>query len=534
MEYAVEVYETQPGLFWTRFISAFCATCGHPLMPAYHGNPRWIVINGVRVRVVQRYYKCVNKKCGNHAVFVARHPEIVPFKKYSKSTFARVAFLAHVKKWTVQQVLGDMPWLTQSACYEILNSFKAACRASADARIANVFPPGSKVRVSIDGMETEKGQPALYMVREVTKGILLAAQFFETASAEALHELLAGIEQKYGLTFAGFLSDKGTNIDAMVDTYYPGVPHQLDTTHFLANASKALETEDLALQTGLRKDIRSLSVLKTIATKQDPGSPDLAEKERKVLADTKQAVIAVANQKKKGLFDFPGLAIYKNLEKIHSGLAKRLKGRDCRQASRKFQVILGHLAEKLWEICEKYAGAFKELTQAREIIHPIFKAVTDSHPKHPRRAFEKVVKAWEAAIGDKSLPEKVRGMVEAALNVARSYGSKLFAWRKAGVPWHNNDHESFHHKKKRKYRQRSGTKCIGPTLELSGPEEMYVPLDLTEAEIQAIVDEVGSEEYRGVRVEMRTRAERRRFNRACRNDPVKVLKAIFKNLKVDH
>ena len=37
----------------------------------------------------------------------------------------------------------------------------------------------------------------------------------------------------------------------MVDTYYPGVPHQLDTTHFLTNASKPLETEDLALQTGL-------------------------------------------------------------------------------------------------------------------------------------------------------------------------------------------------------------------------------------------------------------------------------------------
>jgi hypothetical protein len=362
---------------------------------------------------------------------------------------------------------------------------------------------------------------------------LLAAQFFETASAELLHELLAGIETKYGLTFVGFLSDKGTNIDAMVDTYYPDVPHQLDTTHFLTNVSKALETEDLALQTGIRKEVRDLSVLKTIAAKQDPGTPDLAEKEREVLTDTKRTVIAVANQKKKGLFDFPGLAIYKNLVQIHSSLAKALKGRDCRAASRKFQVILTHLAEKLREICEKYAGAFKMLTQAREIIHPIFKAVTDSHPKHPRRAFEKVVKAWVAAIGNESLPEKARGMVEAALNVARSYGSKLFSWRKAGVPWHNNDHEAFHNKKKRKYRQRSGTKCIGPTLELTGPEEMYVPLDLTEVEIQAIIDEIGSEEYRGVRTEMQARAERRRFNRACRADPAKILKEIFKKLK-DH
>jgi hypothetical protein len=476
----------------------------------------------------------VNKKCGNHAVFVARHPEIIPFKKYSKSTFTRVSFLVHVKKWTVQQVLGDMPWLTMSACYEILNSFKAACRATADDRIAKAFPPGTKVRASIDGMETEKGQPALYMVREVSKGILLAAEFFANASAEALHELMAGIEEKYGLTFVGFLSDKGTNIDAMVGTYYPGVPHQLDTTHFLTNVSKPLEVEDLALQTGLRKDVRDLSVLKTIAADlQDPGTPGLAEKERKVLAETKQAVIAVANQKKKGLFDFPGLGIYRNLVQVHARLAKALEGRDCRAASRKFQVLLGHLTNKLQEICEKYAGASKELTLAREIVHPIFKAVTDSPSKHPRRPFDQVVKAWGRAIGDKSLPKKVRGMVEAALKVAQSYGSKLFAWRKAGVPWHNNDHESFHNKKKRTYRHRSGTKSIGPTLEISGPEEMYVPLDLTETEVLAIISEIGSDRYKRVRGEMWTRAERRRFNRACRKDPTKVLDDIFKQLKED-
>ncbi len=71
-----------------------------------------------------------------------------------------------------------------SACHEILNSFKAACRGSADDRIARAFLPGSKIRVSIDGKETEKGLPALYMIREVTNGILLAAQFFETTSAD--------------------------------------------------------------------------------------------------------------------------------------------------------------------------------------------------------------------------------------------------------------------------------------------------------------------------------------------------------------
>lgn len=231
MEQVLDVYETKPGLFWTRFVVAFCATCGRPLGFAYHGNPRWLVIDGVRVRVVQRYYKCRNKACGNHAVIVARHPEVVPFKSHSKSTFARVAFLAYVKKWPVQQILGELPWLKQTTCYEIINAFRAASRASADARIAKAFPPGTKVRVSIDGMEAEKGQPALYMVREVTTGILLAAAFFEVANAEALHGLLAGIESTYGLAFAGFLSDKGKNVDAMTDTYYPGVPHQLCVVH---------------------------------------------------------------------------------------------------------------------------------------------------------------------------------------------------------------------------------------------------------------------------------------------------------------
>lgn len=175
---------------------------------------------------------------------------------------------------------------------------------------------------------------------------------------------------------------------------------------------------------------RDLGVFKTITAKQDPGTPGLAEKERKVLADTKRTVMAVANQKKKGLFDFPGFGIYKNLTRVVEWLDKFLQGRLCRGTSRKFQVILRHLIQKLNEIAGKYRETYPILSRASELVRPVFKAVTNPHSKHPNRVFKKVVKDWETALAGNALPKKASGMIKAALEFARSYEDGLFAGRK--------------------------------------------------------------------------------------------------------
>jgi hypothetical protein len=126
--------------------------------------------------------------------------------------------------------------------------------------------------------------------------------------------------------------------------------------------------------------------------------------------------------------------------------------------------------------------------------------------------------------------EPARALVEKALKFARSYARGLFKWRKAKLPWHNNGTEVLYHQKKGKYRRGSPNMAIGTTLELSAPEEMFVPLDLTEETIAATLDWVGTAEYWQVRGAMKGRSARRAFERRCRDNITSVLDVIFAKL----
>ncbi len=527
MESIIQVKQSPSGVFWTSFVQAFCETCGTLLRFQYHGNERAVWDGGERTRVIQCYYACPNPKCANKDTVVARHPEIIPKKYHSRSTFTRVVYLKYYRRFSVKQILQEMPHLSQWMVYEIIRTFRAANRVEADTRLARKLPPGTRIAVSIDGMEPEKGQPALYTVREVTTGELLAAAFLEVASAEALHDLLAGVEAKYGVEFSGFVSDKGRNIVAVRDKYYPGVPHQYCVVHFLKNATKALRDADKSLQKELRSETRNLAVFKTITTKSRAAGPDLTEKERAALADIKAAILAVANRKKREMFDLAGKTIYEDLARAHASLVVLGARPGTAGATSKFKALLGHVVAKLGNLVANFYPRYQLVALGNYFLHPIFHAVVDPSPKHPRRVFDKVVRSWETLADRDDVPLDVRGLVQQALKVARSYARGLFAWRRARTPRTNNGTEQFYNEKKGDYRRNSPRKVIGVTLGLTGVEEMFVPRDLTVEVIEAAWDHVGGEAYREVRREMAARAARRAFEKACRRDIKTVLRSIF-------
>lgn len=532
MECIVQVKESPSGVQWTSFSKVNCDDCGKPLWYKYHGNPRLVIIDGEPQWVIMCYYECRTNGCKAKGVtFVAWHPELIPRKKYSRGTFARVIYLKWHNHHTVDQILGEVPGLTKASCYEIIRTFRAASRARADERIAAKYPPGTKICVSIDGMEMEKGQPTLYTVREATSGDLLAGDLLDDSCGAALHDLMAGIEQKYGIIFVGFLSDRQKSIVAMHDTYYPDIPHQYCEVHFLKNATKALSKEDKSLQKDLRSQVRNLAVFKTIKAQNRAETPALAADEQEVLAETRKAILAVATQKKKDMFDLPGAAIYEKLTKARGCVTAFFADPTFAQASGKFQVLFQHLESQLAKVLAGLYPRYQKVALGNYYIHPAFSAVTGSDPKHPDREFKKLKARWEKLAGDERVPEDVRGLVGKALKFAQSYEPGLFQWRKAGMPATNNTQEWNYHVKKGDYRRGSPNMAIGPTLELSAPEEMFVPRNLTEEEIGATLDWVGTPEYKTIRKEMKGRSARRAFERRCRKNIFSVLKEVFTKLK---
>jgi len=498
---------------------------------SYHGNPRALIINGKLIYIVQSYYICNNEECSNREQIVARHPEILYKKKYSRSEFVRIINLRYNKKYTTKQLLEEVPYISKSVIREMIQSFRAAHRAGADDRIAKKFPPGTKLRLSIDGMEPEKGQPAIYTVRETKEGTLLAADFLEIADAESLYKLVSQIESKYGIIIVGFISDKQTNIISMHDRYYPTVPHQYCAVHFMKNVTQDLRDGDQALLKNLRSEVRSLAVFKTINGKNKEEDPHLAANERFVLAETKKALLALVNLKKKEMFDLAGLFLFGKLTDATQFLIEVTSDSQFLDSSEKFQTLENHISSKLSDILSKYKEEYDFYSYANEIIHPMFNAVMKSNPKSPKRKFEQVIKKWKTQINEPDCSPKLKGLLERSLGFAQSYERGLFIWRKAKLPQTNNDTETFYNQKKGDYRGISRNKQIGVTLELTGLEEMYIPRTLTETEIREDFKVFGNDAYWSIRGEMSQRSAKRKFGRDCRENIVDVLEKIFINLK---
>ena len=267
MKSVIKINRSESNYLWVRFNTPICKDCHEYLYFKCHGNPRTLSIKGSEEVVINCYYECRNPNRKNEEVVVARHPEILYKKHYSRSIFALIIYLRYIKKFSVNQILEELPYLKKGTCYEIIRTYRAAARVRANERIAHKFPPGTKIRVSIDAMEPEKGQLPLYTVREVSEDELLGARFLDDSSVDAIYELLKEIEQKYGIEYVGFVSDKEKGIVAMHDQYYPKVPHQYCMVHFLNNVTKELREIDKTLQKNLRSEVRTINTFKTIKKK---------------------------------------------------------------------------------------------------------------------------------------------------------------------------------------------------------------------------------------------------------------------------
>ncbi|MHA1731698.1 MAG: hypothetical protein ACTSU5_07125, partial [Promethearchaeota archaeon] len=132
---------------------------------------------------------------------------------------------------------------------------------------------------------------------------------------------------------------------------------------------------------------------------------------------------------------------------------------------------------------------------------------------------------------DEAVPAFVRGLVQEAVRLAKSYARGLFVHGRHRLPRHNNEHEGSFHLLKGGYRRNSPNMVAGPTLGLTGPEEGFIPGDLTVDEIEAIIDWVGTPEHRQARAGMATRSARRAFKRRCREEVAAVLREIFAQLE---
>lgn len=224
-----------------------------------------------QVYVTSWGYRCPNPDCSASAV-IHRSTEAEQLylgrRQFGRDVIVQVGYWRFWQHATVTEIherlhteLG-LP-IAERQVLDLLADFLALLRAAQPAKIAALRPQLAQrdgLVVAIDGMQPEKGNLCLYVLREPRLRLTLLTESLEESSAPNLRrellDPLKALAHTLNLPILGVVSDAQESIRLAVATALPGVPHQSCHFHCLRDAGDITFQTDRSLKTALKKALR--------------------------------------------------------------------------------------------------------------------------------------------------------------------------------------------------------------------------------------------------------------------------------------
>lgn len=168
--------------------------------------------------------------------------------------------------------------------------------------------------ISLDGIQPEKGNACLWVVREVLTGTVLMARTLEVSDTAAIQALLAPVNA-FGIPLLGVVSDGYKPIRLAVAALWPAVHHQVCQFHFLKDIAMPTTNADRQLKTELKKELRGIAEVER--RQREP-----ADATTVVIRGYTQALRAVLLEDGDPPLALPGVAMYEQLEEIVDSLER--------------------------------------------------------------------------------------------------------------------------------------------------------------------------------------------------------------------
>lgn len=276
--------------------------------------------------------RCTNPACPfPRAVYRSAHAEARQVKGsgYGLDVVVRIGTLRfgeHRTRAEIWRELREIPTMQISERHvqNLIEVYLALLRASQrDPReaLAQTAKDHGGMILSLDGLQPEKGNEQLWIVREVLSGMVLSGENLRVASADVLADLLRPIAQ-LGVPVLGVISDAQESIRGAVKKVFPDVPHQICQYHVLREAARPLFEIDRHLAVQVRKELGDVrEVAEQVA--QDP----VDDPDREVVEDAILAVRQVTRTNGVLPFEFAGLRMLDDLHALGTTLDRCLEKR---------------------------------------------------------------------------------------------------------------------------------------------------------------------------------------------------------------
>ena len=329
---------------WYRPVEHECLECHRTLREAVAVSRRTVITLAGVIKLNHAGYRCPDPQCVGHRRTyrsVEADALALPHFTYGLDIVLLVGRLRLREHQTVDEIHQELltrlePLGVKIARREILYLFEAYCtllRASSEAKddqqwLAQVKKNGGII-VSVDGIQPEKGNETVYLVRDALTGRVLAAENVtssETAVMKALLAPVVALEVERKVKVLGTITDAQESELKAVEELWPKVPHQVCQFHALRDASKSAFEADKQVKTAMRKRLQPKlrAVRKQIKKRLSTASPDEA-KQLAVLDDYASGVLTALNTDGLQPFKYATVEESSMLDEIEASLQQLLK-----------------------------------------------------------------------------------------------------------------------------------------------------------------------------------------------------------------
>src|SRR6266516_2242228 len=329
---------------WYRPVEHKCLECHRTLREAVAVSRRTVItLEGV-IKLNHAGYRCPDPQCvgyGRTYRSVEADALALPHFTYGLDIVLLVGRLRLREHQTVEEIHQELltrlePLGVKIARREILYLFEAYCtllRASSEAKddvewLAQVQKNGGII-VSVDGIQPEKGNETVYLVRDALTGRVLAAENVtssETAVMKALLAPVVALEVERKVKVLGTISDAQESELLALQELWPDVPHQVCQFHALRDASKTAFEADKAVKTAMRKRLQpKVRALRKQIKKLLPTAASQEAQQLRVLDDYATGSVTALNTDGLQPFKYATVEASQILDEIEASLQHLLK-----------------------------------------------------------------------------------------------------------------------------------------------------------------------------------------------------------------
>jgi hypothetical protein len=308
-----------------------CPRCGQTLKRCYPVWRKYIVFLDGRYLVVSLGYCCPNPKCAwRDRVYesqVARRLT-VRGNSFALEVIVQIGYWRFWKRWTVVQIhemltqAYHLPISEREVLY-LIGVFLVLLRCTYPLRLEEhaTYFRRHGVFIAIDALKPEKGNTALYVVRELQFGLILhQAALLSTAHQTLAARLLQPVKG-LGYRIRGWVSDDEPALRLAAADVLPGVPHQTCQLHCLRDAALPITEADQAFKKALKQAIRG--PFYAVCREIDRLAPD--DPRHAVLGTYADLIRTTLTEGSKPPFALGGLRVFEDLTRLEVSLRRSRK-----------------------------------------------------------------------------------------------------------------------------------------------------------------------------------------------------------------